>query len=376
MSNTFKHGGAPVGGLGRVLVVDDQEEIRELIFLYLARLDVTVMSAASAEEALVRVSETVPDLILSDVLMSGMSGFDLCRKLRADPATVMVPVVLITALDARADRIEGINAGASDFLSKPINREEMLARVRSLLELHRARQQLEAGRLAAEVDRQDELRSVFKRYVSPGLVDAILSTPGMKDQALMDQRTRCHAVVMFADLRGFTRMSEMLDPGVVVALLNTFFSLLTDIAYRHGGTIFNMAGDCLMVGFGVPFKQDDASTRAFRCAQDMLIEFEVLAHDWRGTHDVSVGIGVGIDEGEVIAGNVGSPTYMNYTIIGDVVNTAARLKDHARAGSVLLTGRARDALMRAGGGIALLQMAPLSVKGKRDPLSVFQFSAA
>ena len=376
MSNAHKHGGTPVVNSGRVMVVDDQEDIRELLSLHLARLDVTIVSAASGEEALTLVAETVPDLILSDVMMTGMSGFDLCRELRANPATVMIPVVLITALDARADRIEGINAGASDFLSKPINREEMLARVRSLLELHRARQQLETGRLAAEIGRQDELRSVFKRYVSPGLVDEILATPAMMDQALMNQRTRCHAVVMFADLRGFTRMSELLDPGVVVALLNTFFSLLTDIAYRHGGTIFNMAGDCLMVGFGVPFPLENSTAHACRCAQDMLKEFEALAHDWRGEHDINVGLGIGIDEGEVIAGNVGSPTYMNYTIIGDAVNTAARLKDHAPAGTALLTGRVHDSLTRAGGGVMMLPLSPLHVKGKQDPLRVFQFSAA
>ena len=217
---------------------------------------------------------------------------------------------------------------------------------------------------------------MFKRYVSPGLVDEILSTPGMKDQALMNQRTRCHAVVMFADLRGFTRMSELLDPVEVVALLNTFFSLLTDIAYRHGGTIFNMAGDCLMIGFGVPFQRENSSAHACRCAQDMLREFEALAHNWRGEHAVDLGLGIGIDEGEVIAGNVGSPTYMNFTIIGDVVNTAARLKDHAEAGAALLTGRVRDSLTLAGSSIVVVPLPPLRVKGKQEPLSVFQFSAA
>ena len=167
----------------------------------------------------------------------------------------------------------------------------------------------------------------------------------------------------------------ILDPGLVVALLNTFFSLLTDIAYRHGGTIFNMAGDCLMVGFGVPFQLESSSAHACRCAQDMLKEFEALANDWRGEHDVNVGLGIGIDEGEVIAGNVGSPTYMNFTIIGDVVNTAARLKDHAKAGTALLTGRVRDSLTLAGTGVVVMPLAPLHVKGKQGPLSVFQFSA-
>lgn len=359
----------------RVLVVDDDEDIRSLVVAFLGQLGVTILEAANAEEALLRARSDVPDLVLSDVLMPGMSGFDLCRKLRADPTTSMVPVVLITALEAREDRIEGIKSGASDFLSKPINREELLARVSSLLALHRTRRQLETERLAAEVVKQDELRAVFKRYVSPGLVDEILATPGMKDQTLMDQRARRHAVVMFADLRGFTRMSELLEPGVVVPLLNSFFSLLTDVAYRHGGTIFNMAGDCLMVGFGVPFHQEDATARACRCARDMLREFESLGREWRKTHDIAVGLGIGMDEGEVIAGNVGSPTYMNYTIIGDVVNTAARLKDHAEAGVALVTARVRDALAQNGAGISFKLMPALSVKGKQDPLSVFQFAA-
>jgi len=135
-----------------------------------------------------------------------------------------------------------------------------------------------AVQLEAEFRRREAvLRQTFRRYVSPRVADKILEDPQLLDTMLSTADVRTHAVVLFADLRGFTGISEQLEPHCVVPLLNEFFSLLTEITFRHEGTVFHMAGDCLMLGFGVPLEQPDSAERAVRAAREMLVRFGALA---------------------------------------------------------------------------------------------------
>ena len=174
----------------------------------------------------------------------------------------------------------------------------------------------------------------FERNVPRRLMDRILATPEVNGHAPGGYQSRFDAVILFADLRGFTRMAEQFAPTQVVLLLNQYFSLLTEVAYRYEGVIFNMAGDSLLVGFGVPFEQPDAAGRAIKCGYDMLSAFETLSTDWKTKYGLETGLGVGVNKGEVVAGNVGSPAYMSFTIIGDAVNIASRLMQRARAGEL------------------------------------------
>ncbi len=200
-----------------------------------------------------------------------------------------------------------------------------------------ARRELAATQLGEEIRRRDDLRQMFRRYLSPRLADKIIDDGNLRNTLLAGADLRAHAVVLFADLRGFTSIAERLSPDAVVLLLNEYFSLLTNITFRHDGTIFHMAGDCLMVGFGVPMAQADAPERAVLTAREMLEGFGALAQTWKENHDIETGLGIGINEGEVIAGNVGSAAYMNYTIVGDTVNVASRLCQRARAGEMLFS---------------------------------------
>ena len=139
-----------------------------------------------------------------------------------------------------------------------------------------------AVQLEAEILRREHvLRQTFRRYVSPNVADKILEDAQLRDTLLATADARAHAVVLFADLRGFTRISECLEPHNVVPLLNEYFSLLTEITFQHEGTVFHMAGDCLMVGFGVPFEQSDSAQRAVTAAQEMLDRFGASAENWR-----------------------------------------------------------------------------------------------
>ena len=271
----------------RILLVDDQELNRLLVGRYLEKEGYRVVHAGSGEEALEELERNpLPAVVLMDVVMPGMSGFDACRRIKSNPATLSVPVVLVTTLDSREHRIQGIEAGADDFLSKPVYREELVARVLSLVRLSEARRMLEEQQILKEIEKHAHVRRTFERYVSPNVAELILSKKSGAE-ALWGKHMRREATVLFSDLRGFTRMSEMLDVDAVVNLLNEYFTMLTQVAYRHEGTVFSMAGDALLVGFDVPIPQHDASHRALRAAREMMGNFLDISETWRKNYDVA-----------------------------------------------------------------------------------------
>ncbi len=348
----------------KILVVDDQAYEVLLISTYLREEGYQVLTANSGAKALDIIATQLPNIVLSDVMMPGMNGFELCHNIKARQQSVLTPVVLVTSLEGQKDRIEGLQAGADEFLSKPINREELMARVRSLLRYQHARYQLEQAH-------KEQLRNMFKRYISPKWVDEILENPE-KAEILVDQQNRQEAVILFADLRGFTAMSENLEPKQVVALLNEFFTMLTDVGYRYDGTIFNMAGDCLLIGFGVPFFQEDSALRAIHAATDMQQEFCHLCRSWQEVYNVKVGLGIGMNKGEIIVGNVGSPSYMNYTVIGDTVNVASRLLGLAGWGEIIVSESVLKVINCDDIWKSVEALPPVTLKGKSQPQQVYK----
>jgi class 3 adenylate cyclase len=327
---------APVEARFRVLVVDDDPDMAAFLARMLAGEGMQAETVSDGAAALAAVAASRPDLVLLDVMLPDASGFEICERMKSDPATALVPVVLVTALEDRASRVRGIEAGADDFLHKPVRREELVARVKTLRRLHETRRELEARRLAAEVERKEAIHKALTRYVSPRLTERIIADPS--GAPFKAQAERADVVALFADLRGFTRITETVGVETVVDMLNEYFSVLTEAAYEHEGTIFNMAGDSLLVGFNVPFAQPDAPARAWRAAMDMVSRFAEVSADWRRRHGIATGVGIGMSRGEAIIGNVGSPHFMSYTIIGDTVNTAARLMQIAQASEVLVSG--------------------------------------
>ena len=319
----------------RVLVVDDDPDMAALLAAIVEAEGMQAEVLCDGDAVIAAVAEAPPDLVLLDVVLPGPSGFEVCRRLKADPLTALIPVVLVTALEDRASRLHGIEAGADDFLHKPVRREELVARMKTLRRLHETRRELEAQRLSAEVDHKEALHKALSRYVSPRLTDRIIGAAG-RAAPFRTEAERADVVVLFADLRGFTRITETVGVHHVVDMLNEYFSVLTEAAYQHEGTIFNMAGDSLLVGFNVPFAQPDAPARAWRTAMDMVSRFAPVSADWRARFGVATGVGIGLCRGEAIIGNVGSPHFMSYTIIGDTVNTAARLMQMAQADEVLV----------------------------------------
>jgi adenylate cyclase len=342
----------------KVLVVDDQEEIRLLVAHYLGELGVRVEEASTGALAIARVAAGGIDLVILDVGLPDMSGLAVCERIRRNPVSALVPVIMATGQNSRDDRLAGFRAGASDFLSKPVDREELLVRTRTLLDLHATRRALEDTRARKFRKQSAALRSTFKRYMSPAVADQVLAGGNAPSKRCLD------VAVLFADLRGFTRMSEMLDPADLVKLLNEFFERMTHIVHQRGGAVFHFAGDALMAGFGVEEAASDAAANAVRCGRQMISECQPLFARW----PVSVGLGVGINCGEVIAGDIGSADFMTYTLIGDAVNVAARLTARARAGEVLMSAAVLTAARKSGLELDSKALPPLEVRGKQVPV--------
>ncbi|HEY4339283.1 MAG TPA: adenylate/guanylate cyclase domain-containing protein [Steroidobacteraceae bacterium] len=315
------------------------------------------------------IDRVAPDLILVDADGHDFGGLEACRALKAHPATMMLPVVVVSL---NSDlQMAAYSAGADDFVASASGDTVLLARLEALARAGSRRRKIAAAARNTDERRGEELQATFRRYVSPQLADRILDNSRLRDSILTAADIRTHAVIMFADLRGFTGISERLRPHEVVPLLNEYFSLLTEITFQHEGTVFHMAGDCLMVGFGVPFEQNDSPQRAVRAAREMLDRFAVLAEGWRNRLNIETGLGIGINEGDVVAGNVGSAMFMNYTIIGDAVNVASRLCQRARAGEMVLSRSLKHSLDARGHDINAVELPAMTLRGRTSPIDIF-----
>jgi class 3 adenylate cyclase/DNA-binding NarL/FixJ family response regulator len=358
------------GPTPRVLLVDDAPDNRLLMSLYLRRSGVEILTARNGEEALQITASMMPDLVVLDLTMTGMSCYEVCKRIKSNPSTALTPVVFLISTDEREERIKGLQVGADDFFSKPIQRDEFLVRVKSLVNGHQARKRQVGVPLSAEPG-GDGAHDDYGHLRSRKLMDKILTTPGVPGDPQVGYQNRFDAVILFADLRGFTRMAEKLSPTQVVLLLNEYFSLLTNVTYRYNGVIFNMAGDSLLVGFGVPFEQPDAAERAIKCGNQMLAEFDALSTQWRAKHGLETGLGIGVNKGEVVEGNVGTAAYSNFTIIGDAVNIASRLMQRARAGELLLSDNVMEVLKATQIFMEALPLPPLTLRGRTEPIGLY-----
>jgi adenylate cyclase len=357
-------------GAFRVLVVDDDPDMAGFLARLLKQQGLQPDIAADGDTALAMIAASPPDLVLLDVQMPGPDGFEICRRLKANEATALLPVVLVTALEDQDSRVRGIEAGADDFLSKPVRREELIARVKTLRRLHETRKELEGRRLAAEIQHKEDIRKAFTRYISPRLAERVLNESRGSEDVFRNLSNRAAVVVLFADLRGFTRLSETVPVSSIVPMLNEFFTVLTAAADENEGTVISMAGDSLLVGFNVPVPQPDATSRAVETGRAMIQRFAPVAARWQAEYGLSTGIGVGIESGEVVVGNVGAPSFMSYTIIGDPVNVAARLMQTAAANEILIGPGASLSLHDLLGRSTPLERREVALKGKAEPVTV------
>jgi adenylate cyclase len=329
-----------------ILIVDDTVDNIKLLSDLLELEGYQVRSSASGPEALAALSRDRYDLVLLDIIMPEMDGYEVCRRIRQDTRFATLPVVMVTALDAKEERVKGLEAGADEFLSRPINHPELLARARSLLRIKRMhddmqRQAQELAEWAATLEQrvargvaEVERLSRLKRFFSPKVAELIVS--GAAGDPLHGHRREI--VVIYLDLRGFTAFAERWEPEEVMRALAAYHAAMGRIVVDYEATLERFTGDAMMVFLGDPVAIDKPAEKAVSLALVMREAALDLSAKWK-KRGVDLGLAIGIDQGFATVGAIGFEGRVDYAAIGTVTNLACRLCQHARAGEVLLSQR-------------------------------------
>jgi adenylate cyclase len=301
-------------GGGRVLVVDDDRVNRMLLTRSLEREGHRVQCAENGVEALELLRDDPCDVVLLDIVMPELDGVSVLERIKGDPAMQDLPVIMISGVDETDSVVRCIEIGADDYLPKPFDPVLLRARISAGLTKKRLR----------ELERE-RLRGVFARFVPEHVVEDVLART---DDDLRLGGSRDRGTVMFADLRNFTAFSESTPPQRVIELLNEYFGEMIDAIFDHGGTLVGYRGDGLLAVFGAPIPLDDHADRALAAAREMIGPRLERFNEYLRSQDLGQGfrMGVGLNSGRVMSGNVGSERRLEYTAIGDTTNTAARLE--------------------------------------------------
>jgi adenylate cyclase len=333
-----------------VLAVDDQEVNLRLLDAVLSPRGYRVLMASSGPDAFALLETEVVDLVLLDVVMPEMDGYEVCRRIRNTSATEFLPVVMITA-SGSDQRLAALEAGADDFVTKPFDQSELLARVASLARIKRyhdtTRRQADElatwnteleSRVAEQVAELEKLNRL-RRFFSPQLADLVVG-----DEHLLEIHRR-EIVVVFADLRNFTPFAETSEPEEVMGVLSEYHAVIGAKIHAYGATLERFTGDGIMAFFNDPIECDDPAERAVRMSLDIRDEVRELAARWqRNGHDLALGLGVA--QGYASLGRIGFEGRFDYAAIGSVTNLSARLCGDAAGWQVLVTDRVLAAVER------------------------------
>ncbi|KFE68636.1 response regulator [Hyalangium minutum] len=345
-------------GKHRVMVVDDSPLACAFVQEGLETLGYEVLCFDDPYKALEQVGRVQPAIVLTDLDMPGIDGVELCRRLKDGPAR-QVPVIILTANDGETERVQGLRAGADDYVNKSASMNELSARIENVM------------RRTGETER---VRKLFARYTSDAVVEEILKSP---DTVVLTGEKRV-VTVLFADIRNFTGLAESLPPEQVVGVLNQVLGRLSDAVLTCGGTLDKFLGDGLMAVWGAPVHRSDDALRALQASKMMMVAMQELRAeaeaewiaDARSGQPLVLELGIGINSGEVVAGNIGGAMRTEYTCIGDAVNVASRLCALAGAGEILVGERTR--FLVQGREMAFEDLPPVRLKGKQQPVPLYR----
>ena len=357
-----------------ILVVDDNDVNRDILVTRLTAHGYRLIEAADGEAALTVARAELPDLILLDIMMPKIDGIEVCRRLKGDAALPFMPIILVTAKTDTRDVVAGLDAGADEYLTKPIDQGALVARVRSVLRLKALHDEVaaQATQLAQwnrtleqrVADQVGELERAarLKRFLAPQVADVVASGD---ERALASHRR--DVSVVFCDLRGFTAFSETAEPEEVITTLRDYHASLGALVHEHEGTLERFTGDGVMVFFNDPFPCPDPALRAVRMATAMRDRCAELSETWK-KFGYELGFGVGIAHGYATLGRIGFEGRSDYAAVGSVVNLAARLCAEAGNGQILVERKVMAAIEDKAECQAL---GPLTLKGFHRPVPAF-----
>lgn len=359
-----------------ILVVDDLEDNVAILAAHLQAKGYRTLTAYDGADALRLAINEQPDLILLDVEMPGLSGLDVCSQLKQRPATSMIPIILVTAHSETADIVRGLELGADDYLVKPYNYVEMLARVRSMLRIRDTQQALfaanrELDELNRDLERkvQEQVRELervnrLRRFFSPQIVKTIIS----ENAEHRLQEHRGEVTVVFLDLRKFTSFAAGQTPQRVIRTIREMHQVVGPIIFDYHGTLERFAGDGLMVFLGDPEPMPDHPLQSVRMGIEIRRQCDILSQRWLA-EGIDLRMGIGISTGEAALGTIGFEGRLDYAAIGTVTNLAARLCSLAAGGEILISASTQAKL---DGQIPTRPRGLIELKGFPDPVQVYE----
>ena len=359
---------------GRILVVDDVRENVRLLEAVLEAHGYEVVSATDGQAALELAVSATPDLVLLDVLMPQPDGYTVCRRLREQDETAVLPVIMLTASEG-AEKTRSIEAGADDFITKPFNRDELLTRIRSLLRIKRYHDTIKSQavelrdlnltlekRVRTQLEQLERLQRL-RRFLSPQLADAIVSSG---DESILRSHRRQVAMI-FVDLRGWTNFVDAVEPEELMRVLREFHDAIGGLVRRFDATVGFIEGDGVQLFFNDPIEVPDAALRAIRLGCTLRDEMAELTTRWQ-KRGYELDFGVGMALGYATCGEVGFEERSDYAAVGAVTNLASRLADEAAAGQILITQRL---YAEVGDDVEVQSMGEFRLKGFQRPVAAF-----
>jgi adenylate cyclase len=360
----LREGGARSGALEHLLVVDDNEANRDMLSRRLESRGYRVSVADSGPKALELVENERVDLVLLDIMMPEMSGTTALKRLRALHSRAELPIIMATAKDQSQDIVESLGLGANDYVTKPIDFPVLLARVEAHLSLKRALAEIQRLMIGLEL-RNEFIRRIFGRYSSDEVVSGLLES----SQGLELGGEERQVTILMCDLRGFSALEEGYPPAVIVKVLNNYLGAMVEVIARHQGTIDEFMGDAVLVVFGAPVLRPDDARRACACAIEMQRAL-LSVNDWHLLEDLpELQMGIGVNTGPVVVGNIGSDKRAKYGVIGNHVNLAARIESFALGGQVLVS---ESTLRASGPDTEVGREISVKAKGFREPVVVHE----
>jgi adenylate cyclase len=355
-----------------VLLVDDQAMIGEAVRRMLENEpDIKFHFCNEPTTALAVASTVSPTVILQDLVMPQIDGLTLVRYFRTNPHTRDIPLIVLSTTEDARIKADAFALGANDYIVKLPDRLELIARIRyhsrgyiAMLERNEAFEALLESQKQLEV-RNRFIRETFGRYLSDEIVSTILETP----EGLTLGGEKRVVTIMMTDLRGFTAMSESLSPESVVRIINNYLETMTEIIVRHHGTIDEFIGDAILVIFGAPVAREDDAVRAVACALEMQLGMAEVNRRNAADGLPAVEMGIGLNTGEVVVGNIGSSRRIKYGVVGSSVNLTSRIESQTLGNQILISRSTRDAV-----GKDLLEIVTdleASLKGMRDPIAMY-----